>query len=114
MTQQNVRLNNSQLSNLQLSSVNQLRQFVLQTLCQQNDLEMDVFPASERLLITRDRAIGIQFCLHGPRNVRFMAIWETEKHSILFYGSSGQRTGRVQLGKCTQLAEQLRSVALAG
>jgi len=101
-------------ANLQLNSVDQLRDFVLRTLCQQNDLEMDVFPSTERLLVRRDRPVGLQFCLHGPRNVRLMAIWEFEDHSILFYGSSGQRLGRVQLRKAARLAEQLKSIALAG
>ncbi len=98
--------------NEKLSSVDQLRQFVLQTLCQQNDLEMDVFPVSERMLIKRGKPVGIQFCLHGPRNVRFMAIWETEKQTVLFYGSSGQRTGRVQLSHSPQLNTELKIATL--
>lgn len=100
--------------NERLSSVDQLRQFVLQTLCRQNDLEMGVFPASERMLVKRGRPVGIQFCLHGPRNVRFMAIWETEKQTILFYGSSGQRTGRVQLSQSPQLRPEPKAAALSG
>lgn len=98
---------------IQLTSVEQLRHFVVQTLCQQNDLEVDVFPSSEQVLLKRKQPIGMQFCLYGPRNVRFIAIWETEKHSILFYGSSGQRMARVQLSKASHLIEQLNSVALA-
>ena len=100
--------------NVKLNSVDQLREFVLRTLCQQNDLEMDVFPATELVLVRRDRPVGLQFCLHGPRNVRLMAIWEFEQQSILFYGSSGQRLGRVQLQRAVRLAEELKINTLAG
>lgn len=100
--------------NVQLNSVDQLREFVLRTLCQQNDLEMDVFPATELVLVRRDRPVGLQFCLHGPRNVRLMAIWEFDQQSILFYGSSGQRLGRVQLQRAVRLAEELKINTLAG
>ncbi|MBL8856744.1 MAG: hypothetical protein JNK57_22460 [Planctomycetaceae bacterium] len=101
-------------ANVQLNSVEQVRDFVLRTLCQQNDLEMDMFPATERVLVRREHAVGLQFCLHGPRNVRLMAIWEFDQHSILFYGSSGQRLGRVRLKRAARLAEELKTVALAG
>jgi hypothetical protein len=43
-----------------------------------------------------------------------MAIWEFDQHSILFYGSSGQRLGRVRLKRAARLAEELKTVALAG
>jgi len=37
------------------------------------------------------------FCLHGPRAVKFTAIWETDRNQILFYGSTGERFLKMQL-----------------
>lgn len=87
--------------------VEQLRQFVIETLCKENNLEQGVFPATEKVLKRRDKPVGISFCLHGPRKVRFMAIWETDRHSILFYGSMGQRTNRIRLKQDQLLRQQL-------
>jgi hypothetical protein len=37
------------------------------------------------------------FCLHGPRAVKYSAIWEKEKGRVLFYGPSGKRYHQVEL-----------------
>ena len=37
------------------------------------------------------------FCLHGPRAVKFTAIWETEHNRVLFYGSTGERFQKTHL-----------------
>jgi hypothetical protein len=37
------------------------------------------------------------FCLHGPRAVHLTAIWETDRNTILFYGSRGERAHRTRL-----------------
>jgi len=89
------------------SDVDQLRQYVIATLCKENNLEEGVFPATEKVLKRRNKPVGLSFCLHGPRKVRFMAIWETDKNSILFYGSLGQRTNRIQVEQHQLLEGQL-------
>ncbi len=75
----------------ELDDLCQLRQYVSHTLCRENNIEVGVFQITERLLKRRGRPCGIYFCLHGPRSVKLTAIWETEKNTILFYGSTGER-----------------------
>lgn len=80
-----------------MQSLSDLRDFVLQTLCEQHELEMGAFPMTERVLLRAGKPCGVYFCLHGPRAVKFSAIWETERNSILFYGATGERFLKVQL-----------------
>lgn len=46
---------------------------------------------TERILVRGGNPCGIFFCVHGPRSVKLTAIWETERNTILFYGSAGER-----------------------
>lgn len=87
----------------QINDLNDLRDYVHETLCNQNELELGVFPFNERILVRSGKPCGILFCLHGPRSVKFTAIWETQQNTILFYGSSGERMKRTQLIHAPQL-----------
>ena len=82
---------------LQIHNLNDLRNYVHYILCEQNELARDSFEITERILVRGKKACGIYFCLHGPRSVKLTAIWETERNTILFYGSSGTRTATTQL-----------------
>ena len=55
------------------------------------------FNITERILVRGRRPCGIFFCLHGPRSVKLTAIWETDRNTILFYSSSGERVVKTQL-----------------
>jgi hypothetical protein len=79
-----------------------LRDFVNVTLCDLHNLQTDAFRMTERILRRGGRPCGIHFCLHGPRSVKFTAIWETDRNQILFYSASGERSLK------TQLSEPLR------
>lgn len=81
----------------ELRNLNDLRTYVRHTLCDQNELEPTAFPVSERILVRSGRPCGIFFCVHGPRSVRLTAVWETDRNTILFYNSSGQRTLKTQV-----------------
>lgn len=85
------------VAELQIENVQDLRAFVVETLCSHEQLEPGLFPVSELLLLRGGRTCGIEFCLHGPRSVKLMAIWEIERQSVLFYNSAGQRFHRAQL-----------------
>ena len=74
-----------------------LRQFVNQTLCEHNQLEVGAFRMTEHLLVRGGRPCGMFFCLHGPRSVKFTAVWDGERNTILFYGCSGERFLKTQL-----------------
>ena len=82
---------------LQFRTLEDLRDFVTQTFCKCFELQNGAFDMTERILRRGGRPCGVQFCLHGPRAVRFTAIWETEHNQILFYGATGERFMKTQL-----------------
>ena len=81
----------------QISDLDSMKNFVVEALCEQNQLEPGVFPVSERILVRAGIPCGLFFCLHGPRSVRFTAIWETDRNTILFYGAAGERIHKMRL-----------------
>lgn len=87
-----------------INNLDELRTYVYETLCLQNDFEPGAFELTERYLIRDGIPCGIYFCLHGPRSVKLCAIWETDRNTILFYGSTGERTSKTQLRNCLSLA----------
>ena len=58
---------------------------------------------TERILLRSGAPCGIYFCLHGPRSVKFTAIWETDRNTILFYNSNGERFHKTQLTRAPNL-----------
>ncbi len=82
---------------VRIENLNNLRHYVNQTLCNQNELEIGAFHMTERILIQGGQPCGIFFCLHGPRSVRLTAIWETGQNTVLFYASTGERLQKTQL-----------------
>jgi len=81
----------------QVSNVDALRSFVNDTLCEHYELKLDAFEMTERVLHRGGRPCAIYFCLHGPRAVKFTAIWEMDQNRLLFYGSTGERFLKMQL-----------------
>jgi hypothetical protein len=92
---------------LQIDNLTDLRSYVHETICEQNELQVGAFQITERILVRGKRACGIFFCLHGPRSVKFTAIWETDRNTILFYSSSGERVGKTQLVQAPVLSPVL-------
>lgn len=86
-----------------IQTLDELRDYINKTLCQHNQLEVGAFQLTERILIRADRPCGLYFCLHGPRAVKFSAIWETQHNTVLFYGSTGERFHKVQLVEAPRL-----------
>jgi hypothetical protein len=84
-------------------SLHTLRIYIHQTLCQQEHLEIDAFPLTERLLVRGGRPCGIFYCLHGPRSVKFTAIWDAASNVVFFYGATGERVLTDRLRKGPQL-----------
>jgi len=91
----------------QLKNLNHLREYVVAVLCEHDELEIGAFRVTERILVRAKRPCGIFFCLHGPRSVKITAIWETERNTILFYGSNGERFQRTQLHRGPRLESVL-------
>jgi hypothetical protein len=86
-----------------IQTLDDLRIYVKNILCLENQLEIDAFPLTERLLVRAERPCGIFFCLHGPRAVKLSAIWETERNTVLVYGQTGERYCKIQLVEAPQL-----------
>jgi len=80
-----------------LDDLHAIRRYVTETLCEKDQLETNVFPLSERVLVRGGAPCGLYFCLHGPRSLYLTAIWETDNNTIWFYGSRGERFRKTQL-----------------
>jgi len=88
----------------QIRSLDDLRDYVNETLCRRYELQPNAFLLTERRLIRGGRPCGMYFCLHGPRQVRFTAIWENERNQVLFYDSGGERfqTTKLSAAPCLE------------
>jgi hypothetical protein len=84
-------------SERQIQSLDDLRHYVTETLCEHDQLEAGAFRMTERVLLRGSKPCGIFFCLHGPRAVKFSAIWEAQHNTVLFYSSSGERFRKTRL-----------------
>jgi hypothetical protein len=92
-----------------IGSMEELRDYVNETLCERYHLQTDAFELTHRILRRGGKPCGIYFCLHGPRALKFTAIWETDRNCILFYGPEGERFQKIQLmeGPSLDLAEPI-------
>lgn len=90
-----------------------LRDYINETLCDHYQLQIDAFRMTERILHRRGKPCGMYFCLHGPRGLKFSAIWETDRNCILFYGPNGERFQKTQLLEAPNL-EPLEAHNLQG
>ncbi|MHB8865798.1 MAG: hypothetical protein ACYC6N_25750 [Pirellulaceae bacterium] len=90
-----------------INDLDDLRTFVREAICETNELEVNAFSMTERILIRGGRPCGLYFCLHGPRAVKFTAIWETDRNSVLFYSPTGERVQRAQLTQAPNLVPQV-------
>lgn len=89
----------------------ELRDFIYDTLCRCEQLVVGAFPMSERLLSRNGAPCGVLFCVHGPRNVVFNAVWETDRNIVRFYTSTGERFQVTRLGFAPRLTATLPAAA---
>jgi hypothetical protein len=82
-----------------LSTPDELRQFIRQTLCDHDRLDFESSPFLEGPLKRGGRICGIYFEVQGPRLMRSHALWVGEEHRILFYDSTGARFSEVKLSE---------------
>lgn len=75
-----------------IKTIEELQEYVYETLCSDHDLLTDAFPKSKRVVRRASGEVcGILFTVSGPRSVDFTAIWERTKNRIFFYGPNGER-----------------------
>jgi hypothetical protein len=86
-----------------IEDINDLREYVNTTICNQYQLQAGAFRMTERILLRGEKPCGMYFCLHGPRATKFTAIWETDRNQVLFYGSRGERFLKTQLHESPML-----------
>lgn len=86
-------------------NLQELKDLIYSILCDHEKLEIGVFPMTHRVLTRRAKPCGIFFCLHGPRSVKFTAIWETDRNTVLFYGATGERFGKLSLAGAPSLSQ---------
>lgn len=86
------------------STFEELRSYIAATLGKLESLKSEHFPLTEDVLFRSGKPCAIYFCLHGPRQVRLSAVWETDENRILFYGSCGRRVHHTQLAIAPELS----------
>jgi len=89
---------------LDILTLHDLRTYVHENICEHNELEPGIFQMTEHQLTRGGKPCGVFFCLYGPRSVRLTAIWETDRNSVLFYDSAGERTSIMRLAQAPKLA----------
>jgi hypothetical protein len=80
-----------------LPTLDRLRQFVLETLCERDHLDPQQAQLSQGLVQRRGRPCGLFFQVRGPRLLRTYAVWAGDEHRILFYDSTGERFAEARL-----------------
>jgi len=78
-------------------TLDDLRSFIHRKLCDKENLLADEFRMTEMRLMRRARECGLQFSLHGPRNVRMGAIWAADHNTIYLYDAQGNRYEKIRL-----------------
>ncbi len=92
------------------ANLDDLRAYVVETLCAHFQLDPLCFKLRERILYRRQIPCGIYFVLEGPRGVWFSAIWEIEANRVFFYGLDGQRIQSTQLLLAPDLRQAVSSL----
>jgi hypothetical protein len=82
---------------VQICSLAELRRYVLQVLCDHENLIAEQFTLQESMLLRRGVACGRQFLLQGPRSVRLGAVWNSERNDLYFYDARGERFRKERL-----------------
>src|SRR3954470_4209646 len=82
-----------------LPSLDDLRQHVLQRLCEHDHLDAQQTPLHQAVISRSGRPCGLFFQAQGPRLVKTYAVWAGEENRILFYASTGQRFAQTLLSE---------------
>ena len=82
---------------LAIPSLEELRAYVRQTLCERHALDPAQFAMDESLLTRGGRPCGLYFCQYGPRLMKAHAVWDSQHAVVAFYDSSGARFHQIHL-----------------
>lgn len=81
----------------EIGELAKVQDYVNQKLCEYERLEVGVFPITHSIIRRKSKPCAVYFCLHGPRSVKFTAIWERETNTVFLYGASGERFGKLTM-----------------
>jgi hypothetical protein len=84
----------------------ELRNMVIRTICEHSGLLLESVQLREKVLRRGGQPCGMHFIMHGPRSVKFSAIWDSAQHTILFYDCAGERFHRSELAPLPALWQQ--------
>jgi hypothetical protein len=88
-----------------LPTVEQIRGYVRQTLCERDRLDPGQARLREGLVKRHGRPCGLFFQVQGPRLLRTYAVWAGDEDRILFYDSTGSRFAEARLCESPDPAE---------
>jgi hypothetical protein len=80
-----------------LPTLEELRAYILATLCQQDRLDVSQTSLLEEVLVRSGKPCGLLFEVKGPRQLKTYAVWAGEENRILFYDSAGLRFAETRL-----------------
>ena len=83
----------------ELRTYDDLRLWVHRSLCDRENLLAEQFPLTETPLVRRGKLCGLQFSLHGPRDVRLGAVWASDQNVVYLYDARGNRYQTSRLGR---------------
>jgi hypothetical protein len=90
-------------------TLDELRQFIYQTLCAKENLLADQFTMTEVRLNSGSGPCGIQFCLRGPRDMRLAAIWVADGNVVYLYDARGMRYAKLRLRNGLAMTDEARA-----
>lgn len=82
-----------------LETVDDLRAFVLHTLCAHDQLDPKQTPMFEGLVTRSGKPCGLFFHVQGPRLLKAYALWAGDDDRIFFYDSTGARYAQARLSE---------------
>ena len=82
-----------------LPTLNELCQYVLNALCQQDNLDPNQTPLQQALITKHGKPCGLFFQVQGPRLLRNYAIWAGDENRILYYNCNGERVAETRLSE---------------
>lgn len=86
-------------------TLGELRDYVHHTLCRHENLVADQFKLQEIPLLRKGQTCGLQFILHGPRQVRLGAVWAADQNYVFYYDARGERFRKDVLPHAIELPE---------
>jgi hypothetical protein len=82
-----------------LPTLNDLCRFVLNTLCQHDNLDPAQTPLQQALITKHGKPCGLFFQVQGPRLLKNYAIWAGDEDRILYYNCNGERIAETRLSE---------------